>query len=71
MTGLNVMKDKIIEVAAVLTSYDLEELGGFQFHRIIHCEQALLNGMSEWCTEHHGNASSISPVLELIPCSQV
>ena len=59
MTGLAVGKDKIIEVAALITN---KELIPFDegFERIVHCDESIMNGMDEWCTEHHRDVYSPS-----------
>ena len=59
MTGLEAGKDKIIEVAAIITD---KELVPFDegFERIIHCDEDIMNGMDEWCTEHHRDVPSLS-----------
>ncbi|CCG84321.1 protein of unknown function [Taphrina deformans PYCC 5710] len=56
MTGLNVLHDRIIEVAALLTDYALTPVPNSSFHRIMHCEESILSGMDEWCTRTHGNS---------------
>lgn len=54
MTGLNVLHDRIIEVAALLTDFDLTPVPGSEFHRVLECEAAVLEGMDDWCTRTHG-----------------
>ena len=53
MTGLKVGKDKIIEVAAIITDEHLTPLHE-GFERVIHCSKEIMNNMNEWCIEHHG-----------------
>lgn len=57
MTGLNHNKDKIIEIATLITDEHLNPLDPDGFERVIHCSENLLNGMDEWCTTHHENVS--------------
>jgi oligoribonuclease len=57
MTGLNYNKDKIIEIATLITDEHLNPLDPDGFERVIHCSENLLNGMDEWCTAHHENVS--------------
>ena len=57
MTGLVAGKDKIIEIAAIITDKDLVPLEEEGFERIIHCDEEIMNGMDEWCTEHHRDVS--------------
>lgn len=54
MTGLDIHRDRIIEFAALLTDYDLVPIHGSDFHRVISCDQGVLDGMDEWCTNTHG-----------------
>jgi oligoribonuclease len=54
MTGLAVGKDKIIEVAAIITDRNLKPLDAERFEQVIHQPKALMDGMDEWCTQHHG-----------------
>jgi oligoribonuclease len=53
MTGLNLGKDKIIEIAAVITNKDLKLLDPHGFERVIHCPESMMTSMDEWCTEQH------------------
>lgn len=51
MTGLNPETDKILEVAAIVTDWDFNELGSFEV--IINQPDSVLDGMDEWCTTQH------------------
>ena len=52
MTGLQAGKDKIIEVAAIITDKNLKPLHE-GFEKVIHCPEEIMNNMDEWCTAHH------------------
>jgi oligoribonuclease len=55
MTGLDPERDKIIEIATIVTDSDLNILAeGPQF--VIHQSDQALDAMDEWCTEHHGKS---------------
>ena len=54
MTGLDEKNDKILEIAAIVTDYELNEIA--QFHHVIHQPQEILDGMNEWCKVHHGKS---------------
>ena len=54
MTGLDVEKERIIEVGAIITDTDLNELSSY--HTVVKQPQALLDGMDEWNTKHHGES---------------
>jgi hypothetical protein len=67
MTGLVAGKDKIIEIAAIITDKDLVPLEEEGFERIIHCDEEIMNGMDEWCTEHHRDVSPLPMHLPYDP----
>ena len=54
MTGLDVEKERIIEIGAIATDTDLNELD--RFHCIVKQPPELIAAMDEWNTEHHGNS---------------
>eukprot|EP01119_Soliformovum_irregulare_P024324 TRINITY_DN8694_c0_g1_i1.p1 TRINITY_DN8694_c0_g1~~TRINITY_DN8694_c0_g1_i1.p1 ORF type:complete len:192 (-),score=44.26 TRINITY_DN8694_c0_g1_i1:99-674(-) len=63
MTGLNQTRDKIIEIAVIITDKDLkiiEELEGITIHQ----DDELLNSMDEWNTKHHGESGLTDRVRE-------
>lgn len=61
MTGLDLGKDKIIEISAVITNKDLNPIDPQGFERVIHCPASMMNRMNEWCTEQHGKVISANP----------
>ena len=61
MTGLDVEKERIIEVGAIVTDTDLQPLS--DFHRIVFQPNELLAQMDEWNQSHHGS----SGLLDAIP----
>lgn len=52
MTGLDPIKNKILELACLVTDSNLKIVSN-EFHVIIHQSDDELNGMDEWCTNHH------------------
>ncbi|KAI0090729.1 ribonuclease H-like domain-containing protein [Irpex rosettiformis] len=55
MTGLNPRKDKILEIAVLITNGNLELVDdGIEF--VIHTEKEVLDRMDEWCTNQHGKS---------------
>ncbi len=52
MTGLDVNKEVIIEVAAIVTDWNFKELDTFE--AIVKQPQNYLDNMDAWNTEHHG-----------------
>lgn len=55
MTGLNIEKDQIIEMACIITDSDLNVLAEGP-NLIIKQPDELLDSMSDWCKEHHGKS---------------
>ena len=51
MTGLDVNKEVIIEVAAIITDFNFQELD--QFETVVRQPQHYLDNMDAWNTEHH------------------
>lgn len=63
MTGLNPNKDKIIEIATIVTDSDLnivEEGPVFAIHQ----SDEILAGMDEWNTSHHTSSGLVKRVQE-------
>jgi len=55
MTGLNPHKDKILEIAVLITDGNLELVNeGIKY--VIRTEPELLEQMDEWCTKQHGES---------------
>ena len=52
MTGLEPGKDKILEVAALVTDWDFKVLAEFEY--VVHQSEKVLAGMNEWCVAQHG-----------------
>ncbi|CAH2319417.1 oligoribonuclease, mitochondrial [Pelobates cultripes] len=63
MTGLDIEVDQIIEMACLITDSDLNILCEGP-NLIIHQPDELLNGMSDWCKEHHGKSGLTQAVRE-------
>lgn len=62
MTGLDVAKERIIEVAAIVTDKSLEPLA--TYHSVVKQPQEFLDGMDEWNTTHHGQSGLTALVPE-------
>lgn len=64
MTGLDDKKDRILEIAGVITDIHLKPLSE-DFHRVIYQPKDVLDQMDEWCTNTHtasGLVAAISSV---------
>lgn len=63
MTGLDPRKDKILEIAVLITNGNLELVDdGIQY--IIKTEKEVLDGMDGWCTNQHGQSGLTKACLE-------
>jgi oligoribonuclease len=63
MTGLDVDRDHIIEMACVVTDGDLNVLATSPT-LVIGQPKEVMDGMNEWCIEHHGKSGLTAAVLE-------
>lgn len=62
MTGLEPEKHRIIEVAAIITDWDFDELANFG--AVIHQPPSVLADMSQWAHEHHKQSGLLDKVAE-------
>ncbi|MDX1588172.1 MAG: oligoribonuclease [Oleiphilaceae bacterium] len=63
MTGLDPEKDRIIEIATIVTDNDLNTLAEGPV-LAIHQSDALLDSMDQWCTRTHGESGLTRRVRE-------
>jgi oligoribonuclease len=61
MSGLDIEKEVVLEVAAVVTDFDMEELA--RYHSVVKQPQEYLDRMDEWNTKHHKE----SGLTDLVP----
>jgi len=62
MTGLEPDKEKIIEIATIVTDKDLNVLAEGPM-MAVHQPQSLLDSMDNWCTKHHGQSGLTERVI--------
>lgn len=55
MTGLDPDRDHVLEIATLVTNADLEVLAEGP-DIVVHQSDEILDGMGEWCREHHGRS---------------
>lgn len=60
MTGLDVNKEVVIEVACIVTDINFKELESFE--AIVKQPQHYLDSMDEWNTQHHGQSGLTAKV---------
>ncbi|ESO88101.1 hypothetical protein LOTGIDRAFT_165837 [Lottia gigantea] len=63
MSGLDIEKERIIEIAAIVTDADLNVIAEGP-NIIIHQDQSLMDSMGKWCKDHHGASGLTKSVLE-------
>ena len=63
MTGLNPEKDKILEIAIIITDSELNILDD-SIDMVIHQSKEILDNMDKWCIEHHGQSGLIQKCLD-------
>src|SRR4051812_45256241 len=61
MTGLDPVKERIIEVATIITDGNLVEIAAGP-DLVIHQDDAVLGGMDEWNKSHHGASGLVERV---------
>lgn len=69
MSGLDVEKERIIEVAAIVTDENWQELA--KYHQVVKQEQKYIDGMDDWNKEHHGKSGLIDKIPSGKPDSEV
>lgn len=65
MTGLNPEKDRIIEIAIIITDANLHVLAESPVFAIKQSD-TLLDGMDEWCTKQHNASGLVARVKESV-----
>lgn len=68
MTGLDVEKEVIIEIAAVITDLDFNNCDNY--HAVIQQPRSYLDQMDEWNKSHHGKSGLLKLIPDGIPLAQ-
>lgn len=63
MTGLDPDRQKIIEIATIVTDKDLNILAEGPV-MAVHQSKSLMDAMDDWCTQHHGDSGLTQRVLD-------
>jgi oligoribonuclease len=63
MTGLDYKKDKIIEIAVLITDKNLELVDETGLHFAIQTSQDILEHMNDWCIKQHGAVSRTGVIV--------
>lgn len=68
MTGLDDKVDAILEIAMIVTDYDLKSIG--QYHRVVYQPPEVLARMNDWCKKTHGESGLTASVPSGIPLGE-
>jgi oligoribonuclease len=60
MTGLNPETDRILEIAAIVTDFDFNELDSYE--SVINQSDAVLNNMNEWSRQAHAASGLVAKI---------
>lgn len=60
MTGLDVQKERIIEVAAIVTDQDFNQLETYE--SVVFQEPVFIKNMDDWNTEHHTKSGLVAKI---------
>ncbi len=69
MTGLDDVKDSILEVAAIVTDMEFKALE--TLHHVVYQPDEVLKNMNDWCKDHHGRSGLSAEVPLGTPLAQV
>jgi len=69
MTGLDDLKDSILEVAAIVTDVELKPLE--EYHRVVFQPPEVLENMNDWCKKTHGESGLTAAIPQGTPLPQV
>ncbi len=69
MTGLDEVRDSILEVAAIVTDLDFKPVE--TFHQIVFQPLSVLEAMSAWCKKTHGESGLTAAVAKGTPLADV
>ncbi len=60
MTGLNPETDRMLEIAAIVTDFDFNELDSYE--SVINQSDAVLNNMNEWSRQTHAASGLVAKI---------
>lgn len=69
MTGLDEMKDSILEVAIVITDLEFNTLD--TYHRVVFQPPEVVAGMNDWCKKTHGDSGLTAAIPNGTPLAEV
>ncbi len=69
MTGLDEKIHKIIEIAVVITDWNMNKIE--EYHQVVFQKQDALDQMDEWCTKTHGDSGLTAQIPNGQPLKKV
>ena len=69
MTGLDDIKDSILEVAAVITDVQFKSVA--ESHHVVFQPPEIVAGMNDWCKKMHGESGLTAAIPNGTPLAQV
>ena len=63
MSGLDVQRDKLLEIAVIITDNDLVELDRLG-PLVLQCDKETLDSMSDWCKDNHAKTGLTAKCLK-------
>ena len=69
MTGLDDEKDRILEVAVIVTDLEFNILD--QYESVVFQPPEVVDGMNDWCKEHHGRSGLTAKIPNGKPLEEV
>lgn len=69
MTGLDEANDHILEVAVMITDIELNPVA--EYDQVVFQAKEVLDGMNDWCKEHHGKSGLTAAVASGKPLVEV
>ena len=69
MTGLDDVHDQILEVAVMITDFDMNVVA--EYDQVVYQPKDVLENMNDWCKEHHGKSGLTAAVPSGKPLAEV
>ena len=69
MTGLDDVKDRILEVAVIITDLDLNPIA--EYDQVVFQPADIVEGMNDWCKKHHGESGLTAAIPTGKPLAEV
>ncbi|RYZ68852.1 MAG: oligoribonuclease, partial [Proteobacteria bacterium] len=69
MTGLDEKKDRILEVAVIITDLEFRTLATYR--QVVFQSQDVVDNMNDWCKIHHGNSGLTAEIPNGKPSEDV